>query len=416
MKNKNLTIDDLIVKTEEALIGAGLSPHTVWTAYHMFFRRIRLLFFKEGKQNYDFSCIEKYILQEEKEYNAQRISRHQYLMSVRSAKVLVTYADNGKILTSVLQRGTKFKLNENYEIILSEYLASKGYIKNTADDVEWAIRRFLYFLQQINHVSLSSIAEEHARRFVVLMSEQYSTGTLKNILCYLSSFCSYAYEKNYLTTDISKVFRTTIHRENRIYPALSDEEVNLIMSKIDTNTDMGKRDYAMLMLGVSIGLRAIDIINLRLQDINWIRGEIHLVQRKTGQAVFLPLMPDAGKAIADYILNARPQSRSEYIFLTTKYPIHKFNDETGMAYIFNKYAKLAGIHRTAYDGKSFHALRRRVATKMVIAGIPVTTVSQVLGQSKMNSAQQYLSFDTENLRQCAIGFSGIEVSGGIFNG
>ena len=416
MQTKKLPINDLIIKTEEALIGAGLSNQTVWSTYHFFFTQISKFFLSEGKQDYDFACLEKYVLHEEEKYNAQKISRSHYLLSVRAAKILVTYEDSGKIYASVLQRGTKFKLNEHYEVILSEYLASKGYIKNTADDVEWAIRRFLYFLQQINHVSLSSIAEEHARRFVVLMSEQYSTGTLKNILCYLSSFCSYAYEKEYLSPDISRVFRTTIHRENRIYPALSDEEVNLIMSKVDTNTDMGKRDYAMLMLGVSIGLKAIDIINLRLQDINWIRGEIHLVQRKTGQAVFLPLMPNAGKAIADYILNARPQSRSEYIFLTTKYPIHKFNDETGMAYIFNKYVKLAGIHRTAYDGKSFHALRRRVATKMVIAGIPVTTVSQVLGQSKMNSAQQYLSFDPENLRQCAIGFSGIEVSGGIFNG
>ena len=416
MQTKNLLIDDLIVKTEEALLGAGLSPHSVWTTYHMFFKRIRLLFKSEGKQHYSFKCIEKYILQEEEKYNARKISRHQYLLSVRAAKILVTYADNGKIYSTVLQRGTRFKLNKHYENILSEYLMTTEYMKNTADDVEWAIRRFLFFLQQIDHVSLSSVAEEHARRFVVLMSEQYSTGTLKNILCYLNSFCSYAFEKKYLTADISKVFRTTIHRENRIYPALSDEEVNLILSKVDTKTEMGKRDYAMLMLGATIGLRAIDIINLRLQDINWIRGEIHLVQRKTGQTVFLPLMPDAGKAIADYILNARPKSRSEYIFLTTKYPIHKFNDETGMAYIFNKYAKLAGIQRTAYDGKSFHALRRRVATKMVIAGIPVTTVSQVLGQSKMNSAQQYLSFDTENLRQCAIDFSGIEVSGGIFNG
>ena len=50
MENKNLTIDELIVKTEEALIGAGLSPHTVWTAYHMFFRRIRLLFLKKGNR------------------------------------------------------------------------------------------------------------------------------------------------------------------------------------------------------------------------------------------------------------------------------------------------------------------------------------------------------------------------------
>lgn len=76
---------------------------------------------------------------------------------------------------------------------------------------------------------------------------------------------------------------------------------------------------------------------------------------------------------------------------------------------------MAGIKRQPFDGKGFHSLRRRIATKMVIAGVPVTTVSQVLGQMKMDSAKQYLVFDTENLRECAISLAGIEVAGGVFN-
>ena len=114
------------------------------------------------------------------------------------------------------------------------------------------------------------------------------------------------------------------------------------------------------------------------------------------------------------ILNARPDISSEYVFLTTRFPIRKLSEGTSLAFIFEKYEEMAGIERKPFDGKGFHSLRRRIATKMVIAGVPVTTVSQVLGQMKMDSAKQYLSFNTENLRECAISLAGIEIDGGVF--
>ncbi len=83
--------------------------------------------------------------------------------------------------------------------------------------------------------------------------------------------------------------------------------------------------------------------------------------------------------------------------------------------MFGKYERMAGIERKPFDGKGFHSLRRRIATKMIVSGVPVTTVSQVLGQMEMDSAKQYLVFDVENLRECAIGLDGIEVAGGVFH-
>lgn len=88
--------------------------------------------------------------------------------------------------------------------------------------------------------------------------------------------------------DISSVFSVPVRRENRIYPCLYDEELQKIIAVIDTGTEKGKRDMAMILLGVSVGMRAIDIINLKLTDIDWAHGEIHLVQKKIGQSVFLP--------------------------------------------------------------------------------------------------------------------------------
>ena len=172
---------------------------------------------------------------------------------------------------------------------------------------------------------------------------------------------------------------------------------------------------AMLQIAITTGLRSIDIVNLQLQDIDWMRGEIRLIQRKTLIPVILPLMQEAGAAIKEYILHARPQSQSPYIFLTVTSPYRKLADDTTFGYMFTAYQQKAGITRHPFDGKSFHALRRRIATKMVTSGVPITTISQVLGQMNTESTKQYLSFHSEQLRECALSLDGITWKEDMFN-
>lgn len=78
-----------------------------------------------------------------------------------------------------------------------------------------------------------------------------------------------------------------------------------------------------------------------------------------------------------------------------------------IGYMFEQYSKKAGIERRPFDGKGFHGLRRRLARNMLVTGTPVTTIAQVLGHQGMESAKQYLSLDSENLKECALGFSGV---------
>ena len=89
----------------------------------------------------------------------------------------------------------------------------------------------------------------------------------------------------------------------------------------------GKRNYAMLLLALRTGLRSIDIVNLKLGDIQWKRNTIEIVQAKTGTPLVLPLLTDVGNAIADYILNGRPDSQQPYIFLRTQAPYRKLSGQ-----------------------------------------------------------------------------------------
>ncbi|WP_282432497.1 tyrosine-type recombinase/integrase [Pelotomaculum schinkii] len=121
-----------------------------------------------------------------------------------------------------------------------------------------------------------------------------------------------------------------------------------------------------------------------------------------------------GNAIAKYILEARSESTSEYVFLRTSAPYRKLSDCGSMDNILEKYVKSAGILRQPGDGKSFHALPRSMGTWMLESGVPLTTISQVLGHKEQDSAKQYLSMDYEKLVSCALDFQEIPLGKGIF--
>ena len=97
----------------------------------------------------------------------------------------------------------------------------------------------------------------------------------------------------------------------------SDEDAQKILAVIDRESIKGKRDFAMVMLAYSTGLRSCDILNLKFENIDWRTHEIRLIQEKTNVPLALPLDAATGNAIAEYILNGRPECDSEYVFIRT---------------------------------------------------------------------------------------------------
>jgi integrase len=122
-----------------------------------------------------------------------------------------------------------------------------------------------------------------------------------------------------------KLLSVPLNKQAKLYPATSREEINKTLDIIDRHTVKGKRDYAIILLGVVSGLRAIDIARLKLDDIDWASGEIKIVHSKTAQSLALPLTVDVGSVIRDYILNGRPAVDCEYVFLRMKAPIREFS-------------------------------------------------------------------------------------------
>lgn len=200
-------------------------------------------------------------------------------------------------------------------------------------------------------------------------------------------------------------------RVRKIIPAFTVPEVAAILSSIDQSTALGKRNYAMILLAVSTGLRAGDIIRLKLRDINWESGEISIVQSKTQGVLIVPVSGQMRNVLSDYILSARPQSDSITVFLRSRAPFSALSaPPTNM---FVRCAEKAGVENKT--GRAFHSLRRSFGTWLAKERVPITTISQLLGHADMDSSKPYLSFDDIQLSECAMGFSDIPLTRRIFD-
>ena len=128
-----------------------------------------------------------------------------------------------------------------------------------------------------------------------------------------------------------------------------------------------------MMWGAVLGLRACDVIVLKLADIDWLRGEIRIVQSKTSNPAILPLTQDVGEALKDYVLNARPSAVDNGIFLRIKALNTKLAAAMTVGEIYRDCCIAAGLPAN----KRFHNLRRSLGTSMVTNG----ALSKVIGKA-----------------------------------
>lgn len=119
-----------------------------------------------------------------------------------------------------------------------------------------------------------------------------------------------------------------------------------------------------MITGLSCGIRACDLINLRLSDIDWNNETITFKQSKTGNLVCLPLTASVGNAIAKYILEERPVAESDVLFLRTLAPFTPLTDHASCHAIVSRVFNKAGIEKGSRI-YGMHMLRHNAASTMV---------------------------------------------------
>ena len=181
-----------------------------------------------------------------------------------------------------------------------------------------------------------------------------------------------------------------------------DDDLQAILQCIDTMNPVGKRDYAMILLAVRLGLRGSDIKNLKFCDIDWDKATITVIQCKTKEPVALPLLDEVGWALIDYLRNSRPMSDKPYVFLALRAPYNPLSRENHLHQVLNKYIRRSGISITADKSHGMHSMRHTLASKLLKQGTPLPVVSGILGHRDSNTTAEYLRVDIEQLCSCTL--------------
>ena len=238
------------------------------------------------------------------------------------------------------------------------------------------------YFYNINNLSKMTIATEKQRlkRFILFLEQKgYSVPGLHLFLPHVI-----VYQKSYIPS------------------TWKEEEIRTLLLSIDRSTAIGKRDYAMLLIAVQMGIRSADIKNLKLQNLYWSdtpsECAIDFIQEKTGNQFTQPMPYDVAAALIDYLKNGRPTSNDQHVFLRHKSHIGRLHGGTSRIYRLIKKANLDFGTRK----HGFHSLRHTFATRLVANGTPLKIVSELMGHASITSTGTYISVDFKSLRRCAL--------------
>lgn len=162
---------------------------------------------------------------------------------------------------------------------------------------------------------------------------------------------------------------------------------------------MCARDAAITLLALSTGLRACDIIDLRLSDVDWRGRTICIVQRKTGNPLTVPLTDLLASRLAEYVLQDRPQAGDDHVFVRRVAPHVRLGDHAAIHRVTAEVFRAAGV---AGMKAGTRLLRHNAASRMLRAATPLPTISAVLGHASEESTKQYMSIDDDRLLRCVL--------------
>jgi integrase len=163
------------------------------------------------------------------------------------------------------------------------------------------------------------------------------------------------------------------------------------------------RDAAITLLAVTTGLRACDIVNLRLADIDWRARTASIVQQKTRNPLTVPLTELLASRLADYVLDQRPDSSDDHVFLRRVAPHAGLSDHASIHRVITTVFGKAGVTEAKAGTR---LLRHNAASRLLRAAVPLPTISAVLGHASPESTDLYLSVDEERLLDCVLDVPG----------
>jgi site-specific recombinase XerD len=251
--------------------------------------------------------------------------------------------------------------------------------------------------------NFGTIRARHVTGFVLRHARQLSPVRAALMVTALRSFLRYLRHRGVIAIDLAACVPTvpkwSLSTLPRFLPAAAVER---ILECCDRTTAVGRRNHAILLLLARLGVRAGEVVGLRLDDIDWSTGQI-TIRGKGEKSAQLPLTNDVGAALAAYLRHDRPRSATRSVFLRHRAPLVGFGNSSTISSVVRRALKRAGVE-SAHTGA--HVLRHSLATSLLRQGGSLDEIGELLRHQSPNTTAIYAKVDVTALHTLALPWPG----------
>lgn len=292
--------------------------------------------------------------------------------------------------------------HEIYQPLLEAYLAWMAHDRYAAvETLELRAQYITIFLKWLGSGATSSalatLGPDEVEVFFLAYSQKAGRAARHSMQAALRTFLRFCLHQGYVHAPLDLAVPTLrTYRLASVPRGLSDAQAQLVLQDVDRNTIVGRRDFAILQMLYTYGIRSGQLRALRLDQVDWSHNQILFEPSKGGKASLLPLTPEVGESLLDYLQNARPHSPYPQVFLTTRAPYQPLPQAATLSDIVVRRIRTAGID---IPSKGAHVFRHAFATRMLQQGHPLKAVADVLGHRCLGTTFIYTKVDFNSLRQ-----------------
>ena len=285
------------------------------------------------------------------------------------------------------------------------YCQCKEYTVVTTDHYVKQSSRFMDYLVSQNVTDCKGMSVPLIQAYIKTLAG-YTYKTIEQIICSLRAFFRFLLEKEEVSIDFAaKTPMIQARKQTRIPSVWTKDELKQLITVIDRGSPKGKRDYAIILLACCLGLRCVDIKNLKITDFHWEDKKLIFTQSKTKTALSLPLTPEVGWAVIDYLKYGRPNVENPCLFIRHLAPFLPFSETDHLTQLIKRYMEQAHIP-SLKKKRGMHSLRHTLASMLLENDTPLPIISDILGHVDTDSTAVYLKIDLQKLKECALTFEG----------
>ena len=276
----------------------------------------------------------------------------------------------------------------------------RGLRKASVSHYEHHLRYFERYLRRIELVELADLSPVVLSGFFVERSQRLGKSGLRNACGVVRVFLRYLHRDQILPRDLSDAIESPqSYRLSTVPRSIPWDQVRQVLEGVDRRSKIGRRDYAILLLLVTYGLRAREVAALTLDDIDWRAERLRIPERKAGHSTAFPLSPLVGEALLSYLREGRPESSDRHVFFRCLAPYRPITYAT-VSSRAGHFLRKAGVDAPRLGS---HTLRHTCVQRLVDADFSLKTIGDYVGHRSPSSTEIYGKVAIEALRELALG-------------